>query len=130
MTIITRYPTYKGIKNAITWKPSSKRISTLLSKLDLSNPCRCDYVLKLVTLMYIAWLWIVMFLGFINTKISNNHRLPSLRNFHASTIFSTSSFLGERYALPHFLENKQNSNPIPLCKVGEIQLWLITLLLQ
>ena len=36
-TTITRYPTSKGIKNAITWKPLFTRKSTFLSKLDLSE---------------------------------------------------------------------------------------------
>ena len=51
-----RYPTSKGIKNAITWKSVFKRKSTFLSKIDLSeaitwlldnlpNPCRCDFKL-------------------------------------------------------------------------------------
>ena len=42
--------------------------------------------------------------------------LFSLSNLYSSIIFATS---------PHFLKNKQNSNPDPICKVGEIQLWLI-----
>ena len=35
--IITRYPTSKGIKNAITWKLLFRRKLTFLSKLDLSE---------------------------------------------------------------------------------------------
>ena len=38
---------------------------------------------------------------------------------YAGGIFYTAYHL-----CPHFLENKQNSSPHPLCDVGEIQLWL------
>ena len=34
---MTRYPTSKRIKNAITWKPLLSRESTFLIKLDLSE---------------------------------------------------------------------------------------------
>ena len=43
----------------------------------------------------------------------------------SSTILPTPPFPGEKLILPHFLENKQNLNSHPLCKVGDIQLWLI-----
>ena len=36
-TIVTRYPTSKGIKSAITWKPLFRRKSIFLSKLDFSE---------------------------------------------------------------------------------------------
>ena len=36
-TLIIRYPTSKGIKNVISWKPFFRRNSTFLSKLDLSD---------------------------------------------------------------------------------------------
>ena len=38
---------------------------------------------------------------------------------------ATSSFFWKKSTLPHFLKNKQNSNPHPFCKAGETQLWLI-----
>ena len=63
-----------------------------------------------------------MFLGSIHTKISSNHKLLSLSNLDSSTILSTSPFFGEKCTLPHFLENKRNSNPYHLCKVEKIQL--------
>ena len=37
MAVVIRYPTYKIIKNTITWKPLFRRKETLLSKLDLSE---------------------------------------------------------------------------------------------
>ena len=65
------------------------------------------------TLLYYPW--IVMFLGFTNTKISNNHKLVSLSNlpllFHVPL-----PFWGKNVPpLKNCLENRQNSN---LCKVG------------
>ena len=75
--------------------------------------------------MYI--LWIVMFLRFINTRLASKHiSYFSLSNLYSSTILATSLFfLREKFTLPHFLKNKQNSNPHPVCKEREIQLWLI-----
>ena len=63
-----------------------------------------------------------MFLGYIYTKISNNHKLVSLSNLHSSIILPTISFFGEKCIFPHFFDNKWNFNPHRLCKVGEIQL--------
>ena len=50
-----------------------------------------------------------MFLGFTNTKISNNHKLLSHNNL---------SFLGEKFS-PYFFKIRQNSNHHPLCKMGD-----------
>ena len=61
---------------------------------------------------------ILMFLGFINTRLASKHKLFSLSNLHSSTTLPTSPFFGERCALPHFLKNKQNSNSHLFCKVG------------
>ena len=82
------------------------------------------YILRPATpLMYIAW--IIMILGFINTKISNNYKLLSFNNLHSSTILPTSPFIGEKCTLSHFLGNIQNSNLHSLCEVGEFQMRLI-----
>ena len=63
-----------------------------------------------------------MFLGFINTKVKNKHKLISLSNLPSFSL----PFLGKMYPpTPHFLENKQSSNPHLLCNVGYIQLLLI-----
>ena len=77
------------------------------------------HILKPVTLVTL------MFLGFINTKITYNYKLLSISNLHSSTILLASPFFGEKCSLSHFLENKHNSNPHTLCKVGVIQPWLI-----
>ena len=62
-----------------------------------------------------------MFLGLIDTKISNNLSYSPLATFlHSSTILASSPFFGEKYTLSHFLENKRGSNPHPFCKVREI----------
>ena len=58
-------------------------------------------------------------------RLASKHKLFSLSNLNSSTILPTSPFFGEQCTLPHFLKNKQNSNPHPFCKVEEIQLWLI-----
>ena len=77
------------------------------------------YILKLISLSYMPW--IVIFLGFISTNISNNQRLLSLSNLHSSTILLKSPFFRKNYTLSDFLEIKQNSNFHTFCKVGEIQ---------
>ena len=63
---------------------------------------------------------IVMFSGFTNTKISNNHKLPSHNNLFY--------FRGEG-DLPHsFLfcsRLEETPIPIPFRKWGDIQVWLI-----
>ena len=64
-----------------------------------------------------------MVIGFINTKISNKDKLLSLSNL-PPLFYQQLPSLGKMNT-PHFLENKQNSNPNLLCNVGEIQLWLI-----
>ena len=51
--------------------------------------------------------------------------LFSVTNVHSSTVLPTFPFFVEQNTLPHFLKNKQNSNPQPFCNMGEIQLWLI-----
>ena len=57
-----------------------------------------------------------MFLRFIKTKISNNHKLLSLSNL---TLFYQPIIFWEKCTLPNYLENKQNSDPRPFCKMGE-----------
>ena len=69
--------------------------------------------------MYIPW--VVMFLGFINTNISSNHKSHSLSELPV-LFYQTLRFFREKCTLSHFWENKQNPNPHFLCKVGEIQL--------
>ena len=69
--------------------------------------------------MYIPW--VVMFLGFINTNISSNHKSHSLSELPV-LFYQTIRFFREKCTLSHFWENKQNPNPHFLCKVGEIQL--------
>ena len=91
-------------------------------KTEIDYSQKLGYILKLVTLMYIPW--IVIFVGFISAKISNNHKLLSYTNL-LLLFYQPPPFFGEICTLPYFLENKQNSNPHLLCKVGETQLWLI-----
>ena len=59
-----------------------------------------------------------MFLGFINTKISN--KLLSLSNL-LPLFYQPHPFWENVPTLPNFLENKQNSNSHFLCCVGEIE---------
>ena len=65
----------------------------------------------------------------LQTNLTSNDNLFSLSNLHSSIILPASLFFGENFTLPHFLKNKQNSNPHQFCKaeVGEgmIQLLLI-----
>ena len=62
-----------------------------------------------------------MFLGFVNTKTSNNYKLLSIHNLPI-LFYQLLPFSGEKCILPHFSENKQSSDPQSLCKVREIQL--------
>ena len=66
--------------------------------------------------------WIVMFIGFKYTKVTNICKLLSVSLCY---LINLSLFCREIYPSPIFFENKQNSNPYPLCKVREIQQWLI-----
>ena len=67
--------------------------------------------------------WIVMVPGFTNRKIGNNHKLVSL------LLYQLLPFLVGKppppppplSLCPIFYDNKQNSNPHPFCKVGEIK---------
>ena len=68
---------------------------------------------------YVYIPWIEMFLEFINIRYS-----PSA-TFIPLLFYQPLPFLDKKCTLPHFLKNKQNSNPHPFCKVGEIRLWLI-----
>ena len=53
--------------------------------------------------------------------LASKHELFSQNNLHFSTILPTSPFLGEKCTLlPHFLQNKQNSNPHPFCEEEDI----------
>ena len=56
-----------------------------------------------------------MFLGFTSTRISNNHKLLFLSNLPLP-FYQPLLFWGKIYL--RFLENKQNSTPHLLCKVG------------
>ena len=80
--------------------------------------------------MYI--LWIVMFLGFINTKLAKiiNQQKLATSYYPLATLIpllfcQPLPLFGVNCTLAHFLENKRNSNPHTLCKVGQIQLQLI-----
>ena len=58
--------------------------------------------------------------GFVITKISNKHKLLSRSNL-PPLFYQPLPFWGKMYHLtPHFLENKQNSNPHLICNVGFI----------
>ena len=72
------------------------------------------FIYLYVTFMYI--LWIVIFLRFINTKVSNNHKLLSLSNLHSSTILTNLSLFWGKMNPPHFMKNKKKSNPIRFVK--------------
>ena len=63
-----------------------------------------------------------MFLEFITQRLASKHKLFSLSNLNSPTILSSSPFFREKYTLPHFLKNKENSNSQLFCKVGEIKL--------
>ena len=65
-----------------------------------------------------------VFLGFIILKISNKHKLHSLSNT-LLLFYQPFPFWGGKSTIFRFFENKQNSNPHPLCNVGEIKPWLI-----
>ena len=60
-----------------------------------------------------------MFLGFINTKISNKHKLLPLSIL--LPFYQPLPFEG-KCTLLHFLENKQNYNPHLLYNIEEINL--------
>ena len=64
-----------------------------------------------------------MFLGFRKAKISNKHKLLFLSRLFL-LFYQPLLFVG-KCTFSHFMENKQKSNPHPLCNVGEVQLWLI-----
>ena len=63
-----------------------------------------------------------MFLGFTNRNISNNDKLLSISNL--PLLFYHPLSFGGKCTFPHFLNNKQNSNPHLLWKIEETQLWL------
>ena len=82
---------------------------------------KLGYILKLVTLGYtpncnVSWIYKTQRLA---TIISYS---PLGTFFY---YFTNLSFFGEKWNLPRFFKNKQNSNPYLLCKVGKIQLPLI-----
>ena len=84
------------------------------------------YTCQNILLLHIPW--IVMFLGLINRKISNKRKLLTLSSSFCY-LTNPSLLRGKFYhpspTLTPCLENKQNSNPHPLCDVGKIQLRLI-----
>ena len=91
--------------------PKRNRYTVFLKFWVLTKTHSQKLGLKLFTLVS----WIVMFLGYTNTKINNNLKLLSHNNL---------SIFGGKIT-PYFFKIRQNSNPHPLCKVGAIQQWLI-----
>ena len=75
-------------------------------------------VIKIYIYIYI-YFWNFNFQFYLKPYVKNLGIPSSLYSF------TNLSFFGEKCILPYFLKNKQNSNPHPFCKVGEIQLWSI-----
>ena len=68
-------------------------------------------------LLYIPW--IVMFLGFVNTKISNKRKLLFLSNL-TFYYFTHLSLFGEKSTLPYFL-GRINRTLIAIPFVGRLE---------
>ena len=109
-----------------SWCPFLKETSNALTGIYifLKFELYLKPILKNFGIILIKTCYSCIYLGLINTKISNKYKLNSLTNLPV-LFYQLLTFWVKNVPSLFFLENKQNSNPYPLCKVGETQLWLI-----
>ena len=106
--LFPKYVVWEQERRTPAWD-IKESLDTCSWKTEIDYSLKLGYILKLVTLIHIPW--IVIFVGFISTKISNNHKLLSYTNL-LLLFYQPPPFL-EKY-VPSPISWRINKTPIPI----------------